>query len=410
MIKIDENLTVTSPAGFKASGIHCGLKKSLLKKDLALIYSDVVATSCGVYTKNKVKGAPLTVTKQHLINKKAQAIIINSGNANTCNGDDGLSKANKMTHLCAKALNIKNDDVLVASTGVIGVPLNIDAIKDGIPQLVGNLSSNIEGAKNASMAIMTTDTIEKQAGIELKIGDKKVTLAAIAKGSGMIHPNMATMLSFITTDISISPTLLKESLKESVNISYNRISVDGDSSTNDMVLIMANGLASNETITEKNDDYNLFLEALTALNIHISKKIAKDGEGATTKLIECTVKNANSINDAETLSKSVVTSNLVKAAIFGSDANWGRILCALGYSDVDFYPEKVDVSFASTVGEILICQNGASVNFDETKAKEILLQDEIKILIDMKLTSSEATTWGCDLTYDYVKINGDYRS
>jgi len=412
MIKIDENLTVTSPAGFKASGIHCGLKKSLLKKDLALIYSDVVATSCGVFTKNKVKGAPLTVTKQHLINKKAQAIIINSGNANTCNGDDGLSKAKKMTELCAKALNIKNDDVLVASTGVIGVPLNINVIKDGIPQLVSNLSNDIEGAKSASMAIMTTDTIEKQAGIELKIGDKKVTLAAIAKGSGMIHPNMAKTLSFINTDLldlSISPTLLKEALKESVNISYNRISVDGDSSTNDMVLIMANGLASNETITEKNDDYNLFLEALTALNIHISKKIAKDGEGAT-KLIECTVKNANSINDAETLSKSVVTSSLVKAAIFGSDANWGRILCALGYSDVDFYPEKVDVSFASTVGEILVCQSGASVNFDEIKAKEILLQDEIKILIDMKLASSEATTWGCDLTYDYVKINGDYRS
>ncbi len=409
MIKIDENLTVTSPAGFKASGIHCGLKKSLLKKDLALIYSDVVATSCGVYTKNKVKGAPLTVTKQHLINKKAQAIIINSGNANTCNGDDGLSKANKMTRLCAKALNIKNDDVLVASTGVIGVPLNIDAIKDGIPQLVGNLSGDIEGAKNASMAIMTTDTVEKQAGIEFKIGGKKVTLAAMAKGSGMIHPNMATMLSFITSDISISPDLLKEALKESVNISYNRISVDGDSSTNDMVLIMANGLASNETITEKNDDYNLFLEALTALNIHISKKIARDGEGAT-KLIECTVKNANSIDDAETLSKSVVTSSLVKAAIFGSDANWGRILCALGYSDIDFDPEKVDVSFASTAGEILVCQNGAAVNFDESKAREILLQDEIKILIDMKLASAEATTWGCDLTYDYVKINGDYRS
>ena len=214
MIKIDENLTVTSPVGFKASGIHCGLKKSLLKKDLALIYSDVVATSCGVYTKNKVKGAPLTITKQHLINKKAQAIIINSGNANTCNGDDGLSKAKKMTHLCAKALSIKNDDVLVASTGVIGVPLNIDAIKNGIPQLVGNLSSDIEGAKNASMAIMTTDTVEKQAGIQLNIGGKKVTLAAMAKGSGMIHPNMATMLSFITTDISISPSLLKEALKE----------------------------------------------------------------------------------------------------------------------------------------------------------------------------------------------------
>ncbi|MBX9137248.1 MULTISPECIES: bifunctional ornithine acetyltransferase/N-acetylglutamate synthase [unclassified Clostridium] len=409
MINIDENLTVTSPAGFKASGVHCGLKKSLLKKDLALIYSDVVATSCGVYTKNKVKGAPLTVTKQHLVNKKAQAIIINSGNANTCNGDDGLSKAKKMANLCAKELNIKNDNVLVASTGVIGVPLNIDVIKDGIPQLVNNLSSEIQGAKNASMAIMTTDTIEKQAGIEIEVGGKKITIAAMAKGSGMIHPNMATMLSFITTDISISPALLKEALKQSVNISYNRISVDGDSSTNDMVLIMANGLADNETIIEKNEDYNLFLEALTTLNIYISKKIAKDGEGAT-KLIECTVSNANSIEDAETLSKSVVTSSLVKAAIFGSDANWGRILCALGYSGIDFDPEKVDVSFASNAGEIIVCIDGSSVNFDEAKAKEILLQDEIKILIDMKQGLSEVTTWGCDLTYDYVKINGDYRS
>lgn len=406
---IDKNLTICSPIGFKASGIHCGLKKNLLKKDLALIYSDVVASSCGVYTKNKVKGAPLIVTKHHLNNKKAQAIIINSGNANTCNGANGLSNAKKMTQLCAEELNIKNDNVLVASTGVIGVPLNIDAIKDGIPKLVNNLSSNFEEAKNAALAIMTTDTTEKQAGIQLNIGGKKVTLAAMAKGSGMIHPNMATMLSFITTDISISPSLLKEALKKSVNISYNRISVDGDSSTNDMVLIMANGLASNETINEKNDDYNLFLEALTTLNIYISKKIAKDGEGAT-KLIECTVKNANSIEEAEALSKSVITSSLVKAAIFGSDANWGRILCALGYSGIDFAPEKVDVSFASTAGEIFVCQDGASVSFNEAKAKEILLQDEIKILIDMKLASYEATTWGCDLTYDYVKINGDYRS
>ena len=409
MINIDENLTVTSPAGFKASGIHCGLKKSLLKKDLALIYSDVVATSCGVYTKNKVKGAPLTVTKQHLVNKKAQAIIINSGNANTCNGDDGLSKAKKMAHLCAKELNIKNDDVLVASTGVIGVPLNIDAIKDGIPQLVNNLSSEIQGAKNASMAIMTTDTIEKQAGIEIEVGGKKITIAAMAKGSGMIHPNMATMLSFITTDISISPALLKEALKQSVNISYNRISVDGDSSTNDMVLIMANGLANNETILEKNDDFNLFLEALTLLNIYLAKKIAKDGEGAT-KLIECTVKNAPSIENAEVLAKSVINSNLVKAAIFGSDANWGRILCALGYADIEFDPEKVDVRFESSAGEIVVCKNGLPTNFDESKAKKILLQDEIKILIDLKLGSCKATSWGCDLTYDYVKINGDYRS
>lgn len=409
MIKIDENLSITSPIGFKASGIHCGLKKSLLKKDLALIYSDVVANCCGVYTKNKVKGAPLIVTKQHLANKKAQAIIINSGNANTCNGDDGLLKAQKMTKLCSKELNIKNDDVLVASTGIIGVPLNIDAIKDKIPELVNNLSNDIKSAKDASMAIMTTDTVEKQAGVEFEIDGKNITISAMAKGSGMIHPNMATMLSFITTDISISPELLKEALKESVNISYNRVSVDGDSSTNDMVLIMANGLALNKTITEKNEDYNLFLDALINLNIHISKKIAKDGEGAT-KLIECTVKNANSIKDAEALSKSVITSSLVKAAIFGSDANWGRILCALGYSNVDFDPERVDVSFASNAGEILVCQNGSSVNFDESKAKEILLQDEIKILINMKLASSEATTWGCDLTYDYVKINGDYRS
>ncbi|WP_300854842.1 bifunctional ornithine acetyltransferase/N-acetylglutamate synthase [uncultured Clostridium sp.] len=408
-MKIDENLSITSPIGFKASGIHCGLKKSLLKKDLALIYSDVVANCCGVYTKNKVKGAPLIVTKQHLANKKAQAIIINSGNANTCNGDDGLLKSKKMTKLCSKELNIKNDDVLVASTGIIGVPLNIDAIKDKIPELVNNLSSDIKSAKDASMAIMTTDTVEKQAGVEFEIDGKKITISAMAKGSGMIHPNMATMLSFITTDISISPELLKEALKESVNISYNRVSVDGDSSTNDMVLIMANGLALNKTITEKNEDYNLFLDALITLNIHISKKIAKDGEGAT-KLIECTVKNANSIKDAEALSKSVITSSLVKAAIFGSDANWGRILCALGYSNVDFDPERVDVSFASNAGEILVCQNGSSVNFDESKAKEILLQDEIKILINMKLASSEATTWGCDLTYDYVKINGDYRS
>ncbi len=409
MIKIDENLSITSPIGFKASGIHCGLKKSLLKKDLALIYSDVVANCCGVYTKNKVKGAPLIVTKQHLANKKAQAIIINSGNANTCNGDDGLLKAQKMTKLCSKELNIKNDDVLVASTGIIGVPLNIDAIKDKIPELVNNLSNDIKSAKDASMAIMTTDTVEKQAGVEFEIDGKKITISAMAKGSGMIHPNMATMLSFITTDISISPELLKEALKESVNISYNRVSVDGDSSTNDMVLIMANGLALNKTVTEKNEDYNLFLDALINLNIHISKKIAKDGEGAT-KLIECTVKNANSIKDAEALSKSVITSSLVKAAIFGSDANWGRILCALGYSNVDFDPERIDVSFASNAGEILVCQNGSSVNFDESKAKEILLQDEIKILINMKLASSEATTWGCDLTYDYVKINGDYRS
>lgn len=404
---INENLGVTSPLGFQASGIHCGLKKSSLKKDLALIYSEVPAVASGVYTKNKVKGAPLTVTKQHLSNKKAQAIIINSGNANTCTGDDGLAKAKKTSVLCGKALNIKTDDVLVASTGVIGVPLNIDAIKDGIPTLVKNLSK--DGSPDANEAILTTDTVKKQAGIEIEINGKKVTIAAMAKGSGMIHPNMATMLGFITTDIAICPTLIYDALKESVDISYNRISVDGDSSTNDMVLILANGLAKNAEITSKDSNYYKFVEALTAINIYLAKKIAKDGEGAT-KLIECTVKGGTSILATETLSKSVINSSLVKTAVFGSDANWGRILCALGYADVDFDPEKVDVAFESSAGSIIVCQNGSSVNFDESKAKEILLEDEIKILIDLKLGQFEVTTWGCDLTYDYVKINGDYRS
>ncbi|SCI97991.1 Arginine biosynthesis bifunctional protein ArgJ [uncultured Clostridium sp.] len=404
---IDENLTITSPKGFKASGIHCGLKKNINKNDLALIYSETLADCCGVYTKNKVKGAPLTVTKNHLNNNKAQAIIINSGNANTCTGDDGLYKAKQMTCLCAKELNLTPNDVLVASTGVIGIPLNIDAIKSGIPSLVSNLSTS--PTNDAAKAIMTTDTLEKQSGVTFKINGKEITLSAMCKGSGMIHPNMATMLSFITTDLSISAELLNQALRESVNVSYNRISVDGDSSTNDMVLIMANGLANNETITEKNDDYTLFLKALTELNIHLAKKIVKDGEGAT-KLIECTVKNANSINDAEIMAKSVINSSLVKAAIFGSDANWGRILCALGYSNIDFDPNKVDISFSNKIGELLVCKSGASFNFDEVKAKEILLEDEVKILIDIHLGNSYATAWGCDLTYDYVRINGDYRS
>ena len=406
-MKIDTNLGVTSPAGFLASGIFCGLKKNPQKKDLALIYSEIPAVSAGVYTKNKVKGAPLTVTKEHLSDNKAQAIIINSGNANTCNGDDGLYKAELTAEACSKALNINKNDVLVASTGVIGVPLNVDTIINGIPSLVSCLSKN--NAIDAATAIMTTDTTIKQCGIEVEIGGRKVTIAAMCKGSGMIHPNMATMLSFITTDLNISPKLLKMALKDSVDVSYNRISVDGDSSTNDMVVIMANGLAKNLIIANKNDDYYKFVQALTTLNIHLAKMIAKDGEGAT-KLIECTVKNMTTICDAETLSRSVINSSLVKAAIFGSDANWGRILCALGYAGIDFDPNIVDVTFASKAGSILVCENGSSVNFDESKAKEILIEDEVQILINMKLGNCEVTTWGCDLTYDYVKINGDYRS
>ena len=409
MIKIDENLTVTSPVGFKASGIHCGLKKSLLKKDLALIYSDVVATSCGVYTKNKVKGAPLTITKQHLINKKAQAIIINSGNANTCNGDDGLSKAKKMTHLCAKALSIKNDDVLVASTGVIGVPLNIDAIKNGIPQLVGNLSSDIEGAKNASMAIMTTDTYPKKVAVTIEVGGKEVTIGGMAKGSGMINPNMATMLCFITTDCAIAKPMLDKALKDAVADSFNMICVDGDMSTNDTVLALANGMAENTVIDSENEDYAKFAEALMFITKRLAISCADDGEGAT-KLMEANVKGAKNVEDARKIALSVVSSTLLKAALFGEDANWGRALCAMGYSGADFDPMAVTIDFRSDAGTINLMNEGVPIVFDEEKASKILA--EHKIYIDMKLKegNGEATAWGCDLTYDYVKINGDYRS
>lgn len=398
---------VTAPQGFLASGIHCGLKKNNLKLDLALIYSTVPANSAGVYTKNKVKGAPIYITKEHLLNKKAQAIIINSGNANTCTGEDGLMKAKRMTELQGKALKLKTSDVLVASTGVIGVPLNIDAIKDGIPMLTERLSK--EGFEDAASAIMTTDTYKKQLAFEFEINNKKVTIGAMAKGSGMIEPNMGTMLSFITTDLNISGEMLNEALKESVKKSYNRVSVDGDTSTNDMVLVLANGLAKNDEIVEKDESYYIFLEVLNNLNITLAKMIAKDGEGAT-KLIECIVSNCKCEKDAEILSKSVINSPLVKTAIFGSDANWGRILCALGYSGVNINPNKVDLSFKSSVGEIEICKDGMPLLFDEVMAKDILLQDEITILINMNSGKHFSTAWGCDLSYDYVKINGDYRS
>lgn len=401
------NQGVTAPKGFLASGIHCGLKKNNLKLDLALIYSEVQANAAGVYTKNKVKGAPIYITKEHLSNKKAQAIIINSGNANTCNGTDGLVKAKRMAELQGKALRLKTSDILVASTGVIGVPLNIDAIKDGIPMLSERLSK--EGYEDAAAAIMTTDTYKKQLAFEFKIQDKVITIGAMAKGSGMIEPNMGTMLSFITTDLNISGEMLSEALKESTKISYNRVSVDGDTSTNDMVLILANGLASNKEITEKNDDYYTFIDVLNTLNITLAKMIAKDGEGAT-KLIECIVSNCKSEKDAEILSKSVINSPLVKTAIFGSDANWGRVLCALGYSGVNINPDKVNLSFKSSVGEVEVCKDGMPLPFDEVKAKEILLKDEIQILISMNSGKYSSKAWGCDLSYDYVKINGDYRS
>lgn len=398
---------VTAPKGFLASGIYCGIKQGSVKKDLALIYSEVPAKASGMFTKNKVKGAPIYICKDHLSNKKAQAIIINSGNANTCTGDDGLSKAKKMTALQAKALNLKADDVLVASTGVIGVPLNIDAIKDGIPLLTEKLSKS--GNQDAASAIMTTDTFMKELAAEFYIGDTKVTLGTMAKGSGMIEPNMGTMLSFITTDISISPQLLDEALKSTVTITYNRVSVDGDTSTNDSIFILANGQANNPTITEKDENYYTFVNVLKEINTIMAKNIAKDGEGAT-KLLECQVIGAATEKDAVLFGKSVINSSLVKTAMFGSDANWGRILCALGYANVDFDPEKVDVSFESCAGEIEVCKNGSSVAFDEDKAKKVLDQKEIIIKINLSQGESNAYVWGCDLSYEYVKINGDYRS
>ncbi|MBE6072116.1 MAG: bifunctional glutamate N-acetyltransferase/amino-acid acetyltransferase ArgJ [Clostridium butyricum] len=398
---------VTAPKGFLASGIHCGLKKSNLKKDLALIYSEIPAVAAGMFTKNKVKGAPIAVSKDHLSNKKAQAIIVNSGNANTCNGIDGLNKAKKMTCIQAKELNLKADDVLVASTGVIGVPLNIDAIKSGIPLLTEKLSK--EGHEDASSAIMTTDTVKKELAVEFTIGDKVVTIGAMAKGSGMIEPNMGTMLSFITTDICITPELLDEALKSCVQVTYNRVSVDGDTSTNDSVFILANGLAENELISEKNENYEIFARALTELNTIMARTIAKDGEGAT-KLLECQISGVRSEKDAVILGKSVINSPLVKTAMFGSDANWGRILCALGYADINFDPEKVDVSFESSKGTLDVCKSGSSLAFDEDKAKEVLGEDEIIIKINLNSGEHGATIWGCDLTYEYIKINGDYRS
>lgn len=398
-----KNGSITSPEGFLSSGIHVGLKKN--KKDLALIYSKTVGTASGVYTKNKVKGAPIYVTKEHLENNKAQAIIINSGNANTLNGEEGLKNAEEMSILAANSLKIDKSNVLVASTGVIGVPLNIELIKNGIDNLTSSLTTN---SSDAASAILTTDTYTKECAVEFLINDKKITIGSIAKGSGMIEPSMGTMLSFITTDISISESLLSEALKESVNISYNRVSVDGDTSTNDMVLIIANGEAKNKTITTKDENYYKFLEALNALNLKQAKRIARDGEGAT-KLISCNVINAPSIESAELLSKSVIKSSLVKTAMFGEDANFGRILCALGYSNCNFDPNLVDVYFKSH-STIKVCENGFALPFDEDLATKILKDSDITIIVDLKLGEYEVTSFGCDLSYDYVRINAEYRS
>lgn len=397
---------VCAASGFKASGVHCGIRKNKTKKDLALIFSDTLCNAAAVYTTNLVKGAPLTVTKNHISNGKAQAVICNSGNANTCNAN-GIEIAEQMSNLVADELNINASDVVVASTGVIGQPLDIEPIANGMPSLAKGLSYS--GSGDAAEAIMTTDTVQKQIAVEFNLNGKTCKIGGIAKGSGMIHPDMATMLVFITTDVKISSEMLQKALSTDIQNTFNMLSIDGDTSTNDMVAVLANGKADNEEIVSDGEEFNLFMKALNTVTVNLCRTIAGDGEGAT-KLLECKVSGADSLQMAKTVAKSVVCSSLLKAAMFGADANWGRVLCAIGYSKADVDVNKIDVSFVSNKGEILVCKNGAGVDFSEEKAKEILLEKEIVININLNSGEYASTAWGCDLTYDYVKINGDYRT
>ena len=396
---------VCAAKGFSANGVHCGIRKNRTKRDLALIFSEKPATAAAVYTQNLVKGAPLTVTKSNIADGYAQAVICNSGNANTCNAN-GIEIAEQMCALVAKKMNIKANDVIVASTGVIGQPLDITPIANGMDELVAGLGDHND---LACEAIMTTDTRPKEIAFEFEIGGKTCRIGGIAKGSGMIHPNMATMLVFVTTDCAISAEMLQKALSADILTSFNMVSVDGDTSTNDMVSVMANGLAGNTVIDGDGEDFNAFCEALHAVTSYLCKMIAGDGEGAT-KLLECQVSGAVDDINARIIAKSVICSSLFKAAMFGADANWGRVLCAIGYSGADVDVNRVDVSFASAKGEICVCVNGAGIPFSEEIAKEILLESEIKIIIKVGDGDGNAVAWGCDLTYDYVKINGDYRT
>jgi glutamate N-acetyltransferase/amino-acid N-acetyltransferase len=396
---------VCAANGFSANGILCGIRKNRTKRDLALIMSDIPASAAAVYTKNLVKGAPLTVTKNNISDGIAQAMICNSGNANTCNAN-GIEIAEQMCKLVADTTNIKATDVIVASTGVIGQPLSIDPIASKIAELASGLGDNSD---LACEAIMTTDTKKKEIAFEFDVNGTTCKIGGIAKGSGMIHPNMATMLVFVTTDCAISAEMLNKALKNDVETSFNMVSVDGDTSTNDMVSVMANGLAGNALIDSDGADFDAFCEALHGVTSYLCKKIAADGEGAT-KLLECTVSGAVDDINARIIAKSVICSSLFKAAMFGADANWGRVLCAIGYSGADVDVTKVDVSFESVKGKIDVCKNGAGIPFSEEVAKEILLESEIKIIIGVGDGNGQAIAWGCDLTYDYVKINGDYRT
>lgn len=406
---------ICAAKGFKASGTYCGIKKPANddpsikhKNDICLYTSDVVCNAAAVYTQNKVKGAPIIVTKANLekSGNKAIAVIANSKNANTCNAD-GVEKANKMCELVANELNIPQEQVIVASTGVIGQILPIEPIEKAVPVLAKGLCYNKH--LEAATAIMTTDTVKKEYAVEFDINGVKCTVGGMAKGSGMIHPNMATTLNFITTDCAIGSELLQKALSEIVKVTYNCLSIDGDTSTNDMVCLMANGLAFNDEITEENEYFETFKAALYEVMANLTRMLAKDGEGAT-KLLECITSGAKDKDTAITVAKSVVCSTLFKAAMFGEDANWGRVLCAIGYADAEFDINKVDVDLKSDKGEIAVCRNGAGVEFSEEKASEVLSEDEIYILINLNNGDEQATAWGCDLTYDYVKINGDYRT
>lgn len=396
---------VCAAKGFYAAGIHCGIRKNKTKKDLALIYSEKKATAAAVYTTNLVKGAPLVVTKKHLADGMAQAVICNSGNANTCNAN-GVEIAEEMCSLLSEKLGISANDVVVASTGVIGQPLDIAPIADGIPQLVAVLGKNSE---SAAQGIMTTDTRLKEIAVEFRIGDAVCHLGGIAKGSGMIHPNMATMLVFLTTDCAISAEMLQKALSCDVSETFNMVSVDGDTSTNDMVTVLANGMAGNTEINADGADFEVFMQALNTVTVYLCRCIAGDGEGAT-KLLECRVTGAATSRIAKTVAKSVICSSLTKAAMFGADANWGRVLCAIGYSGANVDVAKIDVAFRSPKGTVAVCKNGAGIPFSEDEAKAILSESEIEILVELNSGNAASTAWGCDLTYDYVKINGDYRT
>lgn len=400
---------VCAAKGFKASGVYCAIKENPTKKnDIALIVSDVMCNAAGVYTSNKVKGAPVVVTKKNLEKSggKAKAVIVNSKNANTCNAD-GEEKAEKMCSLAADALGIKSEEVIVASTGVIGQVLPIEPIVKAVPQLVEKLSYT--GNVEAATAIMTTDTVKKEYAVEFDIGGKVCHLGGMAKGSGMIHPNMATTLNFITTDCAVSAPMLQKALSEIVKITYNCLSVDGDQSTNDTCMLMSNGLAENAEIAAEGAEFDTFKAALYQVMANLTRMLAKDGEGAT-KLLTCICSTAPDLDTAIIVAKSVIRSPLFKCAMFGADANWGRVLCAIGYAEADFDINKVDVDLGSRAGRIAVCRNGAGVDFSEDEAKKILTEDEIEIYIELNAGNAKATAWGCDLTYDYVKINGDYRS